>query len=60
MSFGGRRYFIGNPFAGYSIGICVKKDGVLEVWFASRMLGTLDVETGLINFTMALKLTKAS
>jgi putative transposase len=60
MSFGGRRYFIGNPFAGYSIGICVKKDGVLEVWFASRMLGTLDVETGLINFTMALKLSKAS
>ena len=60
MSFGGRRYFIGNPFAGYSVGICVKNDGVREVWFASRMLGTLDVETGLINFTLAPKLTKAS
>jgi putative transposase len=60
MSFGGRRYFIGNSFAGYSVGICMKKYGVPEVWFASRVLGILNIETGLINFTMAFKLTKAS
>jgi hypothetical protein len=60
MSFNGRRYFVGNPFAGYSVGICIKKDGIFEVWFASRMLGTLDVDTGLINFTLTLKLSKVS
>jgi hypothetical protein len=60
MSFRGKRYFVGNPFAGYSVAIHMNKDGSQDVWFASRMLGTLDVETGLINFTLALKLSKAS
>jgi putative transposase len=60
MSFRGKRYFVGNPFAGYSVGICMKKDGAQEVWFASRILGTLDLEAGLINFTLTLKLSMAS
>ncbi len=60
MSFRGKLYFVGNPFAGYSVGIYMKKDGSQEVWFASRLLGTLDMEAGLINFTLTLKLFKAS
>lgn len=60
MSFRGRRYFVGNPFAGYSVGIYMKKDGVQEVWFASRVLGTIDVESGLINFTLSFKIANAS
>jgi hypothetical protein len=60
MCFRGKRYFVGNPFAGYSAGICMRKDGVQEPWFASRVFGTIDVESGLINFTLTLKMTKTS
>jgi len=45
-----KRYFIGNPFAGYSIGICYKEKGKPEVWFASMCIGVLDQETGTIEY----------
>lgn len=59
-SFQGKRYFVGNPFAGYSVGIYKKKDGSQEAWLATRLLGTLDAEAGLINFTLTLKLSRAA
>jgi hypothetical protein len=31
FSYRSRRYFTGNTFAGYSVGICIKKDGTQEV-----------------------------
>lgn len=60
MSFRSKRYFVGNPFAGYSIGIRMKKDGAQEVWFASCLLGELDTAAGLIRFTPNLERAKTS
>ena len=44
-----QRYFIGNPFAGYYVGIKPVKTGEQIVWFGDYRLGTLD------NDTMTLK-----
>jgi hypothetical protein len=60
MSFRGKRYFVGNPFAGYSVGILLKKDGTREAWFATVLLGELDTETGQICFTSRLERAKTS
>jgi putative transposase len=60
MSFRGKRYFVGNPFAGYSVGILLRKDGTLEAWFAWLLLGELDAETGQIRFTSKLERAKTS
>jgi hypothetical protein len=54
------RYFIGNPFAGYFVGICFKDNPTPEVWFGSQLLGSLDIEGGLINYSSALRLSKVS
>jgi putative transposase len=60
MSFRGSRYFIGNPFAGYSVGIQPRKDGTCEAWFAAVPLGELDAETGQVRFTPKLERAKTS
>jgi transposase InsO family protein len=56
----GRRYFIGNPFAGYTIGIRYKKESKPEIWFMSEFLGNLDIEKGLIVYEARTKMIKAS
>ena len=43
-----QRYFIGNPFAGYYVGIKPMKDGEQKVWFGDYRLGSLDMETKLL------------
>jgi putative transposase len=60
MSFRGCRYFVGNPFAGYSVGIQPRKDGTFEAWFAAVPLGELDAETGQVRFTPKLERAKTS
>jgi transposase InsO family protein len=60
MSFKSKRYFVGNPFAGYSVGIRMKKDGSPELWFASLLLGEIVGETGLIRFTTGFERAKTS
>jgi hypothetical protein len=60
MSFRGKRSFVGNPFAGYSVGILLRKDATLEAWFASVLLGELDAQTGQIRFTSKLERAKTS
>jgi transposase InsO family protein len=44
-----RMFFIGNPFMGYYVGIRPEKNGDQKVWFGDYLLGTLDLDTGLLN-----------
>jgi len=60
INYRGRRYFVGNPFAGYTVGINVKKDGSQDVWFTNYVIGKLDVESCLIDFNLRLTMNKAS
>jgi transposase InsO family protein len=53
-----KRYFIGNPFAGYTIGIRVGKEKTKEIWFDKFMLGNLDLSNGLIEYKMETKLKR--
>jgi transposase InsO family protein len=46
-----KRCFIGNPFAGYSIGLRVGQDKKTEIWFDKFRLGYLDLDTGVIIYT---------
>ncbi|MCK5198361.1 MAG: hypothetical protein KAR21_08425 [Spirochaetales bacterium] len=43
-----RMFFIGNPFMGYYIGIRPQTDGQQNVWFGDYFLGSLDMDTGLL------------
>jgi len=43
----GKRLFVGNPFAGYNVGVKENKDE-LEIWFDDFLIGVLDKITGLI------------
>ena len=43
-----KRVFVGNPFAGYHVGVKEFVDKPAEVWFGNYLLGTLNNETGLI------------
>ncbi len=45
----GKRLFVGNPFAGYNVGIKENKDE-MEVWFDDFLIGVVDEITGLIIF----------
>jgi putative transposase len=45
-----KRYFLGNPFDGYSVGIKKDKEGRTEIWFDKFLLGYLDLENGLIEY----------
>lgn len=40
-----QRYFVGNPFAGYYVGIKPMKSGEQIVWFGDYKLGALDADT---------------
>jgi transposase InsO family protein len=55
-----RRYFVGNPFDGYTIGIHIKKGSKPEIWFASFLIGFLDVESGIVEFQSGKKIARAS
>ncbi len=48
ISFKGTRYFVGNPFGGYNIGVKPTKTGQLDVWFGDSFLGHFDDETLLL------------
>ena len=43
-----KRLFVGNPFAGYHVGIKEFVDKPAEVWFGNFLLGTINADTGLI------------
>jgi len=51
-----KRYFIGNPFSGYSIGIRAIEKGLIEIWFACFHIGYLNLEKGLIEFQVGHKM----
>ena len=42
------RIFVGNPFAGYNVGIKSLKNGDLEVWFDNFLIGRVDSQTNLL------------
>jgi transposase InsO family protein len=44
----GKRIFVGNPFAGYQIGVKQHVDKDPEVWFNDFMLGTINPASGLV------------
>ena len=48
LSFKGTRYFVGNPFGGYNIGIFITDAGRFDVWFGESYLGCFDRETLLL------------
>lgn len=48
ISFKGHRYFVGNPFGGYNMGIYINKEGRFDVWFGDSYLGYFDKETLLL------------
>lgn len=43
-----KRIFVGNPFAGYHVGVKEFVDKPAEVWFGNYILGTINQNTGLI------------
>ncbi|PKL15588.1 MAG: hypothetical protein CVV49_20640 [Spirochaetae bacterium HGW-Spirochaetae-5] len=54
-----KRIFVGNPFAGYNVGI-KENEGETEVWFDDFLIGTVDKITGLIIYeTNRIKVPKA-
>lgn len=55
----GKRIFIGNPFAGYNVGIR-EIDGETEIWFDDFLIGVIDKKTGLIIYHVdSIKVSKA-
>jgi putative transposase len=48
IGFQGKRYFVGNPFGGYNIGINITKTGQFDVWFGDSLLGHFDKESLLL------------
>lgn len=48
VNYKGKRYFVGNPFNGYNLGIEIDKNGQLNVWFGNNLLGHFDQETLLL------------
>lgn len=56
----GRRIFIGNPFAGYNVGIREVSD-ITEIWFDDFLIGVVDKITGLlIHDSNCIKVAKAN
>lgn len=54
-----KRIFVGNPFAGYNVGI-KENESATEVWFDDFLIGTVDKITGLIIYgTNRIKVPKA-
>jgi transposase InsO family protein len=43
-NFKSKRIFIGNPFAGYNVGIKALKSGDFEVWFDYLFIGVIDAQ----------------
>jgi transposase InsO family protein len=55
----GKRLFVGNPFAGYNVGVKENKDDI-EIWFDDFLIGVLDKITGLIIYEKdSIKVHKA-
>jgi hypothetical protein len=43
-----KRIFVGNPFAGYHVGVKEYVDKPVEIFFGNYLLGTINQDTGLI------------
>jgi hypothetical protein len=53
--------FVGNPFAGYNVGVKEFVDKPTEVWFGNYLLGVINNDTGLIEpSSTIMQLTKNS
>jgi len=48
FNYDNKRVFIGNPFAGYHVGLKINSDAVLEVWFSNMLLGKINPDNWLI------------
>jgi len=58
-NYNGKRLFVGNPFAGYNVGVKESKDD-MEIWFDDFLIGVLDKITGLIIYEKeSIKVRKA-
>jgi len=48
FNYDNRRVFIGNPFAGYHVGLKIKVDTPMEIWFSELMLGKINPDNWLV------------
>jgi hypothetical protein len=54
MNLNQKRVFVGNPFAGYNVGVKEFVDKPTEVWFGNYLLGVINNDTGLIEPSSAI------
>jgi hypothetical protein len=48
LNYKGKRYFVGNPFNGYNMGLFIDKTGQINCWFGNNLLGYFDQESLLL------------
>jgi len=48
INYDNKRVFIGNPFAGYHVGLKINVDAPLEIWFTNVKLGVINTNNWLI------------
>lgn len=48
VNYKAKRFFLGNPFNGYNVGLEIDKEGEIHVWFGNTRLGHFDQETLLL------------
>jgi transposase InsO family protein len=48
INYDNKRIFIGNPFAGYHVGLKNQVDAPMEIWFCNTMLGKINTDNWLV------------
>ena len=48
FNYDNRRVFVGNPFAGYCVGLKINVDAPMEIWFSELMLGKINPDNRLV------------
>jgi len=48
FNYDNRRVFVGNPFAGYHVGLKINVDTPMEIWFSELMLGKINPDNWLV------------
>ena len=48
INYDNKRIFIGNPFAGYHVGLKENVDAPMEIWFSNFMLGVINTDNWLV------------
>ncbi|MCL2186547.1 MAG: hypothetical protein FWB86_11975 [Treponema sp.] len=48
FNYDNRRMFVGNPFAGYHVGLKINVDAPMEIWFSELMLSKINPDNWLV------------